>query len=592
MPDAGEKSKTLKLKKREYKGLDFAMGAGLGIVFFLLVYGASTLNVTYDAWIYEGYMEVDIMQRYAGWLYYRAAPWSWPLTLASNISVPYGVNIVFTDSIPLVAILCKVLSPWLPSTFQYFGWYNLVSCALQGGFAVLLLRRFQLSRLVAGVGSVLFISMPVFVERLFRHDALGSHWLILAAMLLYFKARQEKAFPLAGFAVLCAMAPGTTMYFVPMVYVFLAAALLERLRGVKAIWYCGWRALVCGACTLGMCWFLGMFSQGGGGAAEGFGLFSLNLNAPLNPVSINKYAPDGTLHWSRLLPVLPQQTYQYDGFNYLGAGILLGCAAMLGYGLVQACRWLVKGEKQRFGRVWRFVKSHLWLLLGCAALTMVAISNVVTWGGQTLFSYPLPDLALYLLSIFRASGRMFWPCAYLLALAVVVFCARVLRGRWRVVAVCALVVIQLWDISPTLQYYHGHFAQMPSRASAGYESESWRFMAENYDTVYCLGEMFDPVLAINLIRYNPEVQTNTLLANRGDFAQIRDTYMPMQEYLRSGQPLPDGVMYLCSDMDTFAYLLAGLHPEARGYRVGETYAFANPLPGCPVEGYPGGTVLV
>ncbi len=124
----------------------FLLGAALGIVVFLLLYGPSTLDVTYDSWIYNGYVEEDIIQRYAGWLYYRAAPWSWPLTVAENLSQPYGASIVFTDSLPLAAAFFKLLGPLLPATFQYFGWINLLNFALQGSFAVLLVRRFGLGR--------------------------------------------------------------------------------------------------------------------------------------------------------------------------------------------------------------------------------------------------------------------------------------------------------------------------------------------------------------------------------------------------------------------------------------------------------------
>lgn len=46
----------------------------------------STLNVSYDSWIYKGYVEKDIIQRYAGWMFFRAAPWSWPLTVAGNLA--------------------------------------------------------------------------------------------------------------------------------------------------------------------------------------------------------------------------------------------------------------------------------------------------------------------------------------------------------------------------------------------------------------------------------------------------------------------------------------------------------------------------
>lgn len=53
------------------------------------------------------------------------------------------VSIVYTDSIPLFALLFKILSPLLPANFQYFGLFELLSYALMGGFGALFVRAFQ-----------------------------------------------------------------------------------------------------------------------------------------------------------------------------------------------------------------------------------------------------------------------------------------------------------------------------------------------------------------------------------------------------------------------------------------------------------------
>ena len=116
----------------------FWLGALLGAAVFLLVYGLAPLDIANDAFCRGGYIEKDIQQHYAGWLFYRSSAPGWPLGVTQAINAPQGVSVAYTDSIPLLAVLCRPLAAALGGTFQYFGWFTLVCFALQGGFAALL----------------------------------------------------------------------------------------------------------------------------------------------------------------------------------------------------------------------------------------------------------------------------------------------------------------------------------------------------------------------------------------------------------------------------------------------------------------------
>src|SRR5262249_38797262 len=95
--------------------------------------------------------------------------------------------ISFTDSIPIVALMVRPLSPLLPQPFQYLGLYVCASFAL---LAYLGFKIFQ--RLCGGnvlwalLGGFLILLSPVATFRLFGHFALTSHWLILWALYQYF----------------------------------------------------------------------------------------------------------------------------------------------------------------------------------------------------------------------------------------------------------------------------------------------------------------------------------------------------------------------------------------------------------------------
>ena len=202
--------------------------AAIGAAAFLLIYGTDALHVTFDGWILNGYVEEDIIQHYAGWMAFRASDWSFPVGLAGSLGYPDGVVISFTDSIPLVSVFFKCLSGILPETFQFFGWYVLFCFMMQGICAGLLMELFTEKKWGIYGAVVLFVFSPILIERAFRHTALASQWLILAALYLYFHSRRSGKTPWGfwGLQVLCV---GLHPYFVPMVCGVLAAWTLEHL---------------------------------------------------------------------------------------------------------------------------------------------------------------------------------------------------------------------------------------------------------------------------------------------------------------------------------------------------------------------------
>ena len=134
----------------------FWLGALLGAAVFLLVYGLAPLDAANDAFCRGGYIEKDIQQHYAGWLFYRSSALGWPLGVTQAINAPQGVSVAYTDSIPLLAVLCRPLAAALGGTFQYFGWFTLVCFALQGGFAALLCGLFAEGLAAPLAGSLVF----------------------------------------------------------------------------------------------------------------------------------------------------------------------------------------------------------------------------------------------------------------------------------------------------------------------------------------------------------------------------------------------------------------------------------------------------
>lgn len=111
------------------KYLVCTISALLGAVVFICLYGVKILNPTYVEWLYNGR---DLMQHYLGWEFFRKSDWMFPIGLTDQLSYPSGTSVIFTDSIPIFAVLFKLFSPIMSEKFQYFGIWGILCFILQG----------------------------------------------------------------------------------------------------------------------------------------------------------------------------------------------------------------------------------------------------------------------------------------------------------------------------------------------------------------------------------------------------------------------------------------------------------------------------
>ena len=422
-------------------------GAFIGAAVFLLIFTSVPLNVSDDSWILRGYVERDIIQHYTGWLQYREAAAIFPFGIAKNLNPPVGAAIAFSDSVPIMAILMRPVSMLFQDTFQYFGIYNLLCYILTGIAASLLLELFINGMWSLLLGTVLFTLSPVMLERAFRHTALASHFLLLFAFWLYFKNQKEGFRLRFGFLVLSVLSPMIHFYFVPMLLAILFADLLQHYLNTKEwkrtlLFLAGNIVLV-----LSSAFFIGYFhtptQQSGTGI--GFGYFTMNLNSLFNPRSVSG------IKWSTVLPQLGQGLGSAEGFNYLGLGVLL---------ILLSAAFFCTAKKNRKPTIY-IAKRHCALLLVSAVLSIFAISSTIVINNNAYLRIPLPMRILTLFSLFRSSGRLFWPVNYLLLLFSIIFLNRFLgkfsKKRLASAGMALLCVVQLLDLLPAFTTKHRSF---------------------------------------------------------------------------------------------------------------------------------------
>jgi len=421
--------------------------------------GADALDQGNYAWM-QG---VDPKQHLLGWLFFRETPFlQFPLGLNPAFGEEMSSSVVFSDSIPLLALIFKYIGPVLPGDFQYFGLWILGCFVLQTVFAYAVLRRLGCGLAMSAFGAGLLLASPIMLFRLHAHEALVGHWTILAAILIYLQDRYR---PVAWSVLLIAVL-GVHAYLTAMVGLIWAADLVQRFRGLRdtAI-----RIAVVSAVVFLAAWSYGYFSVGGNKVATGgFGLYRTTLQSWVDPVGQDGYAA-----WSRVLPDIPNDEGAYEGFAYIGLGGLLMMAIAFSSAAVRALSGAIKGRGPSLRRPvpWRLVP----LILAAAGSAVFALAGRFGGFGTMFVDMNLPD-DLPLFGTFRASGRFIWFPTYLLLIWAIVSLAKG-PGRPIAVAVVALsLAVQLWDLRPAMavlrkQYATAEGEMFPSPFWASAESQ-------------------------------------------------------------------------------------------------------------------------
>lgn len=384
----------------------------------------------------EWLMRGDFSLHFFGWHLYRSGPWTWPLGAAPHLIWPVGSSVGLTDSVPLAAMVFKLAARWLPPEFQYIGLWLVTCAAMQGWFGARLMQLATPRRAVQLAGAGLFVASPPFFFR-YGHAALAAHWVLLAALWLSLKPGAETPSwrGAAAWAVLAAVTATINPYLLLMVAVVMLAAFARQALGAP------WRvpevalhaaaALV--AAWVGL-WQSGSLSVAGdaGLTMTGFGLFSANLLTFVMPTEAGTALAPGPFAYAN-----PEQ---YEGYAYLGGGVLALAAA-----LPLLARIPTRGTPGR--RVWPAGwRSRLPFALAVGFLAVMALGPALTVGSQTLLSYDAGLWGPFL--TFRTNGRMIWPLFYAVV-AAVAFAAARLPGRVAALALSTALVLQVVDLSGT-----------------------------------------------------------------------------------------------------------------------------------------------
>ena len=393
----------------------FAVALAIGLLFVWRYFPAGFVTGTSSYWLTE---VDDVTQYFAGFNAFFSAPFSYPLLAFDSINYPQGTRATFVDTIPLYALLLKLLVPTSFAPFNPFGVWVALAFVGQAVCAWWILRELQVKSWLALLALIVcLLTFPALTTRL-GHISLMSHWIILSSLALYIRCRRTSEPQRWAWSLLLVAAFYINIYLCVMASaVYMVSCLYNRAKFHPA--EVG-RALI-PFLIIGVSLFLTVLpmERVAVAAETGFGTYSMNLLSPFHGGNYLKF-PD------------PEMPGQYEGFNYLGLGVLLAFALSF-----------VLNRKAAVGSFSQH-RALTWLMF---LFTAYALSNIVYYGIHEVVTINYPSFMDRITSQFRASGRFFWPVGY----CVVIFAIATLYKRLGPVlfagCMVVLVLLQVSDLS-------------------------------------------------------------------------------------------------------------------------------------------------
>jgi hypothetical protein len=371
------------------------LAALIGIVFAFSVLGSSYIFGTAPSWQSP---ESDMLIHVIGWLQYIKSGWHFPLFYVPELYYPEGISIILTDSLALPSFFSKIIYKFSGVEVNPFGYWTLICVALQPVTAVLLFRTLGVRSFLGNIlVAILSLSLITFLMRV--GQTASAQFAIIFSLYFYVKAANFKFDRMVWIAeiALLQLIMLIHLYLWAMCFPIFAVGVLQavlrgHLRKVTGL------LIFVGTVTITALWMFicglidshtAIYSIGG------FGSFSMNLLSPILP-------PPGT-PFSNFFKDIPFDGTgaQTEGFNYLGAGVLLLLATLL---------------VTRFKRLGEAIARHKILTALMVSFFVYSLSNRIFVGHFLIFSFHVPDFAKLVTTTFRVSGRIFWPVVYVLAL--------------------------------------------------------------------------------------------------------------------------------------------------------------------------------
>lgn len=544
------------------------IAAGIyGAIAFFAIYGFKIVNPMYDDWLYEG---GDLTQHYMGWLFYRRSDWHFPIGLVDGVLSDVKYSVMYTDSIPIFAVFFKILSPILPDTFQYFGLWGLLCFILSGVFSSLLIYKFNKNPIFCLFGSLIYILCPAVLHRMYGHETLAAHFIIILALVLWAyqnhqwkKKWMQKLMPAILWGILGIITVNIHIYLLPMVYCILLAAVIVDFGKNKKVFRpvsCFVSITVFSLLALAL---IGAFYGEGSQAAVGLGMCSANLNTFWNGFEVGAggiFAGESGVASVYLKESPLYLGWQFEGFAYLGLGVLI--ALLLSF-IICLVRFEKHDGKIVSGIKAEFIKYKWYIIAFFAAFIVAlffAVSPTCTLNDKVIYTINYPQKIQEIFAIFRASGRFAWVCDYLIFTGVLFILSKINSKKIMVTVLVLCVGIQIADLSKLIESKK-YFKETKSYVSP-LQDPHWNEFAASAEHLEILPYDIPSQISYALGKYALEngLTMNHFQVARPPIDQIIQHYFDTINLITEGNGNPDSI---------YVFLDAQYIPEADDLEITE-----------------------
>ena len=405
----------------------------------LILFGFDFISITNTQWIHH--TTSDLSQSHIGWYFFKNDIWRFPLGSNPNYGDEFGNSIIFSDSIPLLALFFKLINPVMPENFHYFSIWYFLCFLLQIYFSNKILFKFTKDKYFSFVGSLFFLLAPIFILRMSLHPALAGQWLLLIT--LYLCLTQSYNVSKYNWIFIISIASLIHWYFTVIISIvfFLLRSFSFFFNKEKIFSFIKDLAITF-LPLLTVMYIVGYFEvRTVDGLGLGYGSFKLNLLSIIDSTISFKNES-----WSWILKDIKlPDAEDLEGFNYLGFGqillVLLGIFTLLKNRNTQNLNNFINDNK---------IKIFFWISL---ILTFLALSNKISFGPYSLIEIPLNKYIYAGLSLMRSSGRLFWIVNYffIVFFLIIIFKSYNIKISSKIITI--LFLIQIIDISAGLKNY-------------------------------------------------------------------------------------------------------------------------------------------
>ncbi len=432
----------------------------VSIALFIYLLGLEFINPLNQDWLNSG----DLSMYQIGWQYFRNDIWRFPLGLNPNFGIYAGGSVVFSDTIPILAIFFKIFNKYLPSTFQYFSIWILLCIYLQLFFSFKIIFKITDDLLYSLIGSLFFCFATIFITRSGIHLSLTAQWLILFGIYIEILETKYKSI-IRGFAIIlsCTIHFYFTIILTIFNFIIHFFSIINKKKNLYKIFK---EIIFTYSLLLLMMYIVGYFSiDAKDGLGGGYGYFNYNLNSFFNPLGINNFSE---FNWSFFFPEQKRFDGEYEGFAYLG---------LAGFIFIFLFFYNFKFKK------YKIIFSNNEILLICLVFLSLSVSNNINFGEKNLLQIPMNNLFYGIFSSMRASGRLIWPVYYLIFIFGVIFVYRAFDKKKSIILIIFIFIIQIIDIHPGLLKYRFGNQYIVKNNSQFINDKIWQNLSNEFDEI-------------------------------------------------------------------------------------------------------------